>query len=79
MPRHARLDAPGTLRHVMVRGIQKRKIVGHNKDRENFVTRRGDLASETETRIFARALLSNHAHIPLSKWQAIYWGNMTFH
>jgi hypothetical protein len=27
MPRQARLDAPGTLHHVIVRGIEKRRIV----------------------------------------------------
>jgi len=27
MPRQARLDAPGTLHHVIVRGIKKRRIV----------------------------------------------------
>ena len=27
MPRQARLDSPGTLHHVMVRGIEKRRIV----------------------------------------------------
>ena len=27
MPRQARLDAPGTLHHVIVRGIEKRWIV----------------------------------------------------
>jgi len=27
MPRQARLDAPGTMHHVMVRGIEKRKMV----------------------------------------------------
>lgn len=27
MPRQVRLDAPGTLHHVIVRGIEKRKIV----------------------------------------------------
>ena len=27
MPRQARLDAPGTLHHVIVRGIEKRPIV----------------------------------------------------
>ena len=26
MPRHARLDSPGTLHHVMVRGIEQRQI-----------------------------------------------------
>jgi len=27
MPRQARLDAPGTLHHVILRGIEKKKIV----------------------------------------------------
>jgi hypothetical protein len=28
MPRTARLDAPGVLHHVMIRGIEKTKIFG---------------------------------------------------
>lgn len=65
MPRQARLDVPGTLHHVIVRGIEKRNIVKDNKDRENFVRRMGSLAIETETPIYAWALLNNHAHILL--------------
>jgi REP element-mobilizing transposase RayT len=65
MPRQARLDAPGTLHHVMVRGIEKRYIVDDNLDRENFVTRMGELCLETKTVIYAWALMSNHAHILL--------------
>jgi REP element-mobilizing transposase RayT len=63
MPRQARLDAPGTLHHVIVRGIEKRKIVSDNRDRENFVSRMGTIASETGTTIYAWALMINHAHI----------------
>jgi len=33
MPRRARLDAPGTLHHVIVRGIEKRMIVNDAADR----------------------------------------------
>ena len=40
MPRQARLDAPGTLHHIMIRGIEKRRIVDDNQDREQFVNRR---------------------------------------
>jgi hypothetical protein len=36
MPRGPRLDAPGTLYHVIVRGIERRKIVDNDKDRENL-------------------------------------------
>ena len=63
MPRQARLDAPGTLHHVIVRGIEKRRIVDNQRDREAFVSRLGELASSTETTIYAWALMTNHAHI----------------
>jgi REP element-mobilizing transposase RayT len=65
MPRQARLDSPGTLHHVIVRGIEKRCIVNDDKDRENFVTRMGELCLETKTAIYAWALMPNHAHILL--------------
>jgi REP element-mobilizing transposase RayT len=35
----------------------------HEKDRENFVSRLGRFAAETDTGIFAWALMTNHAHI----------------
>jgi REP element-mobilizing transposase RayT len=63
MPRQARLDAPGTLHHVIVRGIEKRRIVDDKVDRDNFVSRIGQIAHETETVIYAWALMTNHAHI----------------
>lgn len=65
MPRQARLDAPGTLHHVIVRGIEKRRIVDDVADRKNFVTRLGELAETTQTSIYAWAMMSNHAHILL--------------
>ena len=65
MPRGARLDAPGTLHHVLLRGIERRNIVTDDKDRKNFITRMGNIAAETETPIYAWALLNNHAHILL--------------
>ena len=65
MPRRARLDSPGTLHHVIVRGIEKRFIVDDDEDRKNFVTRMGELALETQTSVYAWALMTNHAHILL--------------
>ena len=47
MPRQARLDAPGTLHHVIIRGIERKKIVDDNDDKENFINRMGSLARET--------------------------------
>ena len=63
MPRQARLDSPGTLHHVIVRGINKRRIVDDEEDRKDFVRRLGELAEETQTVIYAWALMSNHAHL----------------
>lgn len=65
MPRGARLDAPGTLHHVMIRGIEGRPIVDDEKDREDFVSRLSRLTTETGTSIYAWALMSNHGHILL--------------
>jgi len=63
MPRRARLDAPGTLHHVIVRGIEKRKIVNDDQDRRHFVTRLGRVAVKTSTSIYAWVLMNNHAHL----------------
>src|SRR4030065_1411636 len=66
MPRQARLNSPGTLHHVMIRGIEGGRIVDDEQDRSDFVRRLGDLAAESGTPIYAWALISNHAHILLS-------------
>ena len=65
MPRRARLDAPGTLHHVMVRGIERRRIVNDVADRKNFVRRLGELSTATNTTIYAWTLMTNHGHILL--------------
>ena len=39
MPRQARLDAPGTLHHVMGRGIEKTAIFRKEEDRKDFLNR----------------------------------------
>jgi hypothetical protein len=49
MPRPARLDAPGTLHHVIIRGIEKRRIVDDREDSDLLVKRMGELAVETGT------------------------------
>jgi putative transposase len=62
MPRLARLDAPGVLHHVIIRGIERRRIFKDNKDRDNLLERLSDLLPATKTACYAWALLSNHAH-----------------
>jgi REP element-mobilizing transposase RayT len=65
MPRKARIDAPGALHHIIIRGIEKRKIFEDNKDRNQFVKRLGDILTEAETPIYAWALIPNHVHLLL--------------
>jgi REP element-mobilizing transposase RayT len=65
MPRQARLDAPGTLHHVILRGSERGTIVADAEDRAAFLGRLGDVATATGTTLYAWALLPNHAHLLL--------------
>ncbi|MDD2316169.1 MAG: transposase [Desulfobacterales bacterium] len=65
MPRKARIDAQGALHHVIIRGIERRKIFRSDLDRMNFLNRLSILAPETETECFAWAILPNHVHLLL--------------
>ena len=65
MFRVARLDTPGLLHHVMIRGIERRKIFSDNKDRENLIDRLLDILPETKTECYAWAFMPNHAHFLL--------------
>jgi REP element-mobilizing transposase RayT len=65
MPRLARLDAPGVLHHIIIRGIERRKIFRDERDRENFLERLERVLLETETGCYAWAFLENHAHFLL--------------
>jgi putative transposase len=65
MPRQARLDSPGTLHHVIIRGIENKEIFADKYDKENITDRIGVLAKETGTSIYAWSLMTNHIHILL--------------
>jgi putative transposase len=65
MPRSARLDAPGVLHHVILRGRERRNIFRNDLDREDFLERMGRLLEQTRTNCYAWALLPNHAHFLL--------------
>jgi len=65
MPRKARIDAPGALQHIIVRGIERRKIFLDDTDRHSFLDRFGTILKDTNTSCFAWALIPNHAHLLL--------------
>jgi REP element-mobilizing transposase RayT len=69
MPRKARIDVPGALHHIIVRGIERRRIFSDDQDRDNFIDRLGDIVTETKTFCFGWALIPNHIHILLRTGQ----------
>jgi putative transposase len=65
MARQRRLDAAGVLHHVIVRGIERRRIFLDDNDRKDFLNRLGAIFPETRTSCYAFALLPNHVHLLL--------------
>ncbi len=63
MLRQRRLDAPHTLHHVMVRGIERTALFRDGTDRTDFVTRLAALVETGAWRLYAWALLPNHCHL----------------
>ena len=65
MPRRARLDTPGALQHIIIRGIERQRIFRDDEDRTAFLTRFGRVLTESATPCYAWALMPNHAHFLL--------------
>jgi len=65
MPRKARIDAPGALQHIIIRGIERKAIFKDDSDRDNFLDRLSALVSESETGCYGWAIMTNHVHLLL--------------
>jgi REP element-mobilizing transposase RayT len=63
MPRGPRLDVPGALHHVTVRSAEGVRVFRDGADREDFLARVGALAREGCWRVYAWAVLPDHAHL----------------
>jgi len=57
------LDTPGTLHHIMIRGMEGTPIFRQDSDRQDFLDRLEDLVGATGTRILAWVLMDNHVHL----------------
>jgi REP element-mobilizing transposase RayT len=62
MPRTSRIDAPGALHHVIIRGIERRRIFLGGRDYDDFLERLALLMPVTQTACLAWVLMTNHAH-----------------
>ena len=60
MPRQHRLDAPGTLHHVIGRGIEGTEIFRNEGDKKDFVSRVAELCQAGFWMVYAWALLGSH-------------------
>lgn len=70
MPRNARLDAPGALHHVMVRGINKADLFVDDVDRRKFLERLAHILQDNRCIVYAFALMSNHVHFLMRSGEA---------
>ena len=57
MPRKARIDAPGALHHVIVRGIERGKIFRSDYERKNFLNRLGKLIPVLSYNLFVLPII----------------------
>src|SRR5258708_6783643 len=65
MPRGPRLDYPGALHHVIVRGIERRRIFRSVGARRLFLDRLAAWVLESGGGLYAWALMPNYAHMLL--------------
>ena len=57
MPRKARIDAPIALHHIIVRGIERRKIFYDDNGRDNFLPWLSIILTQSKISCFVCALI----------------------
>ena len=65
MPRKSRIDAPGAVHHIIIRGIERRSIFKDDHDRERFTDKLGSVLKDAGTACYAWVLMRNHVHLLL--------------
>ena len=65
MARKSRIDAPGALHHIFIRGTERRSIFVDARDYQNILTRLKNNLTDSLTGFYAWALMTNHAHLLL--------------
>lgn len=53
----------GTVHHLIVRGIERKRIFRDDQDRDDFLKRLGKILVESKTPCFAWVLMPNHVHL----------------
>jgi putative transposase len=63
MPRKPRIEFPGALYHVMVRGNRKQDIFGGDRGKERFLEKLSEYKKRYNFLLYAYALMRNHLHL----------------
>ena len=63
MPRHLRVEFPGAIYHVTIRGNARQKIFNDDHDRERFLQRLSDSVETYGEQLYLFCLMSNHVHL----------------
>lgn len=63
MPRHARLDAPGTVHHIIGRGVSGTKAFGTKKDKTDLLLRLAERCTVDGLIVYAWAVMDTHFHL----------------
>ncbi|MFH1378745.1 MAG: transposase [bacterium] len=63
MPRNRRLELPGSIYHVIVRGIERRIIFKDENDRTEFIRRFSEALKKMSCKCHGWVLMPNHFHL----------------
>jgi len=63
MARKLRVEYEGAIYHVVIRGVERRKVFSDDADRERFLDRLSKYAEEMEVRLYLFCLMRNHVHL----------------
>jgi putative transposase len=84
MARPLRVEFPGALYHVIVRGNERKAVFRDDRDREDYLRRLAHYAQKFEFRVLAYCLMDNHIHlaieagkVPLSRIMACLQSSYT--
>lgn len=70
MARPLRLEMPGGLYHVLVRGNERRDVFRDDRDRTRYLERLAHYQQKFGFQVWAYCLMSNHVHLAIARGEA---------
>ncbi|HZI65857.1 MAG TPA: transposase [Thermoanaerobaculia bacterium] len=67
MARPPRLQAPGTVHHLIARGNERREVFRDDLDREDYLGRLARYQERFQFRLYAYCLMPNHVHLAVEQ------------